>query len=496
MPYLTSAQIESEMTALAASAPTICRKIALPNKTVSEGVGPTTYSYLNIAKNPSGGVVTVLAVAGLHAREWAQPDAVISFARALIAAYQNSTAFSIAAYTDTNGNTHGPVTVPVATIKNMVDRLEILLLPLANPDGRTFCMADPANFRWRKNRAPRKVVTNDATVGVDLNRNFDIAWDFDVYYNNAFAGSSNLHASKDAAEDNFIGKSLPPPDTSHPKTEPEVTNLIWLLSNHRATFSIDLHSWGPLVMHPWGIEQNGNDPTQTFQNTAFDKKRDGTSGTTYREFFPNTSPTRLLDRHSLLAGSMRDGIQAATGRTYKAGGTADLIYAASGTFSDFHFSQQFIGSHSPAIYSFAVEFGDIADTFQPKYADPHGYPRIEREVHAVLLRLLEAALPPPPPPPPTGDSGRSSKGCIFSMVAADFAGGHAWLQALRGGRAVLLNARPTRRAMLALDAQYRRVSSVLIPRVANRRWMRVAIAYGIVAPSANLTALALRWSAR
>jgi hypothetical protein len=82
------------------------------------------------------------------------------------------------------------------------------------------------------------------------------------------------------------------------------------------------------------------------------------------------------------------------------------------------------------------------------------------------------------------------------MVAADFAGGHAWLQALRGGRAVLLNARPTRRAMLALDAQYRRVSSVLIPRVANRRWMRVAIAYGIVAPSANLTALALRWSAR
>ncbi|WP_027155702.1 M14 family zinc carboxypeptidase [Mesorhizobium sp. WSM2561] len=493
MPYFTAVQIEAEMTALAAAAPALCAKTVLPNPTVSEGVGPTTYSYLKVANGSGAGRVAVLAVGGMHAREWAQPDAVISFAKALIAAYQGSAAFVIPAYTDAGGNTYGPVTVPAATIKQMVDRMDILLLPLANPDGRAFAMAAAANKGWRKNRAPRTVPANPATAGVDLNRNFDIAWDYDLFFNAAFAGSTALSASKNAADDRFIGKPLPAPNSSHPNSEPEVRNLIWILDHHPVTYSVDLHSYSMLVMHPWGIEQNGTVPAQNFRNSSLDHTRDGTLGTAYSEYFPNVAPPRLLDRHKLIVGSIRDGIRAVTGRSYIVGGIADTIYPATGSFTDFHFSRQFNIAASPPIHAFAAEFGDAADNFQPLYSDPHGFPRIEREVHALLLRLLQAALPPPPAA--TGSGGGSSK-CIFSMAAADLIAGTAWLDTLRRGRAALLGGRRTRGAMLVLDGFYRRLGNSLFPHVAGRRWVKRAIAYGLVAPSAGLTALALKWSAR
>ena len=190
MPYFTSSQIETEMTTIQSSASTLCTKIALPNPTVSEGLGPTTYSYLKIAKGTGAGRVAVLAVAGMHAREWAQPDAVISFARTLIAAYQGGAAFVIPSYTDPAGSTFGPLSVNAAKVKRMIEELDILLVPCANPDGRTFSQSAAANNDWRKNRAPRAVAANALTVGVDLNRNFDIAWDYQIYYNAAFAATA------------------------------------------------------------------------------------------------------------------------------------------------------------------------------------------------------------------------------------------------------------------------------------------------------------------
>jgi hypothetical protein len=49
---------------------------------------------------------------------------------------------------------------------------------------------------------------------------------------------------------------------------------------------------------------------------------------------------------------------------------------------------------------------------------------------------------------------------------------------------------------VSLDRLYRRIGNPLAPLIAQRRWARRAIAYGVVAPAAGLTALALKWSAR
>jgi hypothetical protein len=121
-------------------------------------------------------------------------------------------------------------------------------------------------------------------------------------------------------------------------------------------------------MYPWGIEENGTDPAQNFQNAAFDHARDGVLGTTYNEYFPNGAPVRLLDRHQLLADAMRDAVLAATGRTYAVGGVASTIYAATGLLSDYAFSRQFRTTGAPPFHSFAVEFGDGKDNFQPPTA--------------------------------------------------------------------------------------------------------------------------------
>ena len=169
MPYLTYPQIDSAMTAMQALVPAgVCTKIAFPNVTNSEGgIGPTTYSYLKIANGGGPGRVTVLVIAGMHAREWSQPDAVISFARTLLMAYAAGSPFAIPAYTDPGGSTFGPVTVPAATVKAMVDRLDILVVPCANPDGRRFSQAAKTmhNTMWRKTGPPaRQAATRIASA--------------------------------------------------------------------------------------------------------------------------------------------------------------------------------------------------------------------------------------------------------------------------------------------------------------------------------------------
>ncbi|MFD3458311.1 M14 family zinc carboxypeptidase [Nocardia fluminea] len=510
MPYpLTAPAFETKMTSLAATHHTVCKKTAFPNQTVSEGMGPTTYSFLEIGRGVDPNRVTALAIAGMHAREWAQPDAVLSFAENLLSAYKSNNAFVIPAYTE-GGKTFGPVSVQAPTIKAIINKLDILLVPLANPDGRAFSQSAKTDEKmlWRKNRAPRPPGGPPQSVGVDLNRNFDIAWDFDVYYNRAFLDTHTLSASKDPADFAFIGKPKPAPDQHHPRNEPEVKNLIWLLDNRPVTFNVDLHSALLKIMHPWGIERNGSNSAQTFQKTVFDGQRDGTLGDAYSEFFPNTPPARVLDKHDQIVKSMQGKIKAATGRTYRFGGIADTVYPATGSFTDFAFSRQFIIASSPPQYAFAAEFGTPGpDGFQPHPTNSNGYPKIEREIHALLLAFFEAALAavPPPvpvsPPPPAGTgtgSGTGSGGglCSLALVALELGVGSTSIDTLRCGRERLLVGRYTRAAMLALDRAYRRLSARSIPFLERRRWARLAVAYGILVPTAMLTDLALKWDLR
>lgn len=93
------------------------------------------------------GARPVLVIGGLHGRELAPPLTALLLARALI-----------------DGDGLDP------DITALLDSSRVYIAPMWNPDGYAFVReSDP---QWRKNRAP-----HGATIGVDLNRNFDAAWD-------------------------------------------------------------------------------------------------------------------------------------------------------------------------------------------------------------------------------------------------------------------------------------------------------------------------------
>jgi hypothetical protein len=386
MGYLKPSEFEKGMSDLALGFSDLCLKTPFPNDTNSAGIGPTTYSFMTIGKGGGVNRPNLLFVGGMHAREWAQPDALMSFSEKLIQAYDKNEAFEIPAYTDPKtGDTFGPVTVDKAKVKRIIEEITLIIVPLANPDGRAFTQSSRANKGWRKNRAPRAVASDPKSIGVDLNRNFDIAWDYDIYYDPAFVKTKKLSASKDPTAFNFIGKA--------PESQPETKNLVWLLDNRPVTHCVDLHSFLKLIMFPWGIEQNGDDDTMTFQKTGWDKKRDGHLLPDYKEFFPDSAPQRLLNRHSVLAQAMENNIKLATGRSYTVGPIATTIYPATGSLTDYCFSKQFRGAGSKPILNFAIEFGDEDDNFQPDRTKPDGYDKIEREVHAAVVALIQSALP-------------------------------------------------------------------------------------------------------
>lgn len=412
MPYLTSAAIDTRMTDMVAMmAPThpgLCAKVPLPHPTLfaippGTATGSTSYSMLKIAKTAAAGP-KVLIVAGHHAREWAQPDALLSFLERLLTAYRASGAFTLPAYTNKSGSTFRSTTTPWPTIKRIVEELTIFVVPLANPDGREFSQKNKTARRanWRKNRAPRPAGTLTG-IGVDLSRNYDIAWDYDVYYSAVAVAFGMPVVSKKSWSKTFIG-----PQAAGAASQPEVKNIAKVLADNSVTWCIDLHSFGKQILYPWAIESNGTNPARSFLHQSFDRNanglggRDGKLGGTYREYFPKT----LKTKHDVVAKSMRAAILAATGRPYKVGGAAETLYPATGSLLDFAFSRQFSLGGSPQvsqaglpqIHSFAIEFGDNDDDFWPENDParpgyPHGFPRIELEVCAALLKFLEAALP-------------------------------------------------------------------------------------------------------
>ncbi|MEP7158123.1 MAG: M14 family metallopeptidase, partial [Chloroflexota bacterium] len=93
-----------------------------------------------------------------HAREWLSQEENLRIIELLTGNYEAS-----------------PDTQLEQRVKDIVDGLEIFIVPMVNPDGAEYDISNPDNgFKsWRKNRQP---VPNGAQPGIDLNRNFGFKW--------------------------------------------------------------------------------------------------------------------------------------------------------------------------------------------------------------------------------------------------------------------------------------------------------------------------------
>jgi hypothetical protein len=296
---------------------------------------------------------------------------------------------------------YGAWSVSAADVKRIVDGVTLALVPLVNPDGRDFTLAgaDELHYMWRKNRRPPPAGhTGPWCAGVDLNRNFDIAWDFERYYN--VAAAAEVQSSKDACDPQiYIGPSA--------ASEPETRNVQSVVTQWRPSHFMDVHSYARDILFPWGMDDDqGRDPTQSFQNPDWDRTgphhgRDGVGGT-YGEYLPSL----VAAGHAAIARRMRDAIRDQAGahptarrRSIYTVKQALGLYPTTGTSDDFCAALTMLDSARPAIYAYCLECGidqapddpnDNEGGFHPDYNTK--FPKIEREVHAAVLALTRAAL--------------------------------------------------------------------------------------------------------
>jgi hypothetical protein len=145
----------------------------------------------------------VLFLATYHAREWAATEMALRLL-AYLAAPE-----------------------PSARVDSLVDRRDIWIVPVVNPDGYEY--SHTTDRFWRKNRR----VNGNASVGVDLNRNHAYRW-----------GADNLGSSPSPGSEVYRGTA--------PHSEPETRAIADFHAAHPPVLGLSYHTFTGLILYPWG----------------------------------------------------------------------------------------------------------------------------------------------------------------------------------------------------------------------------------------------------
>ncbi len=163
-------------------------------------------------------------------------------------------------------------------ITALLDRVEVVVVPITNPDGYAYTYEAGGYRFWRKNRRDN----GGACDGVDLNRNWSSDWN---------GGEST---STDPCSDVYVGPAS--------MSEPEVQALAgYCLDHGDIRAQIDFHSYSQLILEPRGY---------------------------------TTVPPPDWDELHAVGGEMADAIQSVHGITYTHDNPCNILYCASGTLID------------------------------------------------------------------------------------------------------------------------------------------------------------------
>ncbi len=331
MSFLTYDEITSGLQLLCDKYPEYTQLLRLPNLTVESR---PVYA-VAVGERRGFDVSSAIFVGGIHAREWIPPDSLFYLCADLLEARRAGTGLRY-------GNAH----FDKEAVAGILGNIQLILLPCANPDGRVYSQAvDPD---WRKNRA--RTVTPNGTIcyGVDLNRNFNVAWDFKKCF-----APGNVSASDNPCHKYlYVGPAA--------ESEPETRNIVWLLDHYvKAQWFIDVHGAIPAIFHSWGLDENQvEDETFSFLNAAHDGKRGIAGDNAYREFID----AKDLGEVRRLSQVMQGAVTAVNGDAYDVSAGFSL-YATSGASDDYAFSRHRADPQRPKVYGFCIECGH---EFQPE----------------------------------------------------------------------------------------------------------------------------------
>ena len=242
--------------------------------------GPQTVKMLRIGKVRDGSKVGVFIYCQEHAREWGTPLVCLETAERLLRNYG---------------------TDPETT--ELVDNLDIFIIPTINADGAAYSMYDFTS--QRKNMVNYCAAFPGAASdpagrnswGVDINRNFSVGSVFDGY-----EGASNTSCTSGTFSGPFEF------------SEPEARNEQWVQSTFsNIKFAMNVHSYGGYFMWPPGAYKTDGRVTLPYPSY----------GTL--QYFDQTAAS-VLDRIKSYRGTA-----ILPGRT---GPVADVLYSAAGNSAD------------------------------------------------------------------------------------------------------------------------------------------------------------------
>ncbi|XP_017122408.1 carboxypeptidase B [Drosophila elegans] len=224
----------------------------------------------------------ILVDGGFHAREWISPAAAVHLINELVENFESNA--------------------------DLLLDFDWVILPVVNADGYEFTQTLPDNRLWRKTRKP----SSSECIGTDPNRNFDFHW-------------NEAGASEDPCDNTYAGPK--------PFSEPEALVVRDLIHSYagRGQMYLTLHSYGSLILYPWG----------------------------WTDAVPDT-----VDDLDEVAAEGKKAILEATGTEYRFGpSTTTINYAAAGASDDYAFNAGF-----PISFTMELPFGG-EDGFDPPASD-------------------------------------------------------------------------------------------------------------------------------
>ncbi len=192
------------------------------DNSVSPSIGGNALQWVRISDNPNTDETTepeILYNSIHHAREPASLSQLIYYMWYLLENYNSN-----------------------EDVKQIVDNTELYFIPVVNPDGYLYNQKTNPNGSgfWRKNRFN--------THGVDINRNYDHYKDGTI----SSAVWNTVGSSSDVSTDIYAGSSA--------FSEIETQAMKWFIDQHDFTISMDNHSFGELLLMPYGFEANNPTP--------------------------------------------------------------------------------------------------------------------------------------------------------------------------------------------------------------------------------------------